>query len=397
MNNVYKTEKPLFKIALTLSIIFWLALIVGTVGVALIYILFFFLFYLFAQSAFISYLKGTAVKITPEQFPDLYERIAACCTRLDIDQKPDAYLLHGDGIFNAFATRFLGRNFIALYSDVVDALDDRPGALNFYIGHELGHIQRGHLKWGPILAPALVLPLLGAGYSRAREYTCDHYGFACCMDVDDASYGLAALAAGATRWRTINTNEYAAQSDVSGRFWMSLHELIGDYPWLVKRMARLNSLKSNQAANFPRRNFFAWIFAVFVPRFGVGGGASVLVTFAMIGILAAVAIPAYSDYTTKAHVIAGWSLTENVRAQVLDYAATNRAWPESNTAINLPPQSEQYGPNINTILVGEGGAITVAFTTGKSLVIDPYVVDEELYWQCKSDTIQEKYFPAECK
>lgn len=152
MDLVYGKERPLFVVSLLISLIFWLAVILGTLGVALVYIVFFFIFYLFVQSAFISHLKGTAVKITEEQFPDLYQRVQACCDKIGLNPAPDAYLLHADGVFNALATRFLGRNFIALYSDVVDALESHPGAVNFYIGHELGHIHRksyGHRSCFP--------------------------------------------------------------------------------------------------------------------------------------------------------------------------------------------------------------------------------------------------------
>ena len=195
MELVYKKERTLFIISAVIATVLWLAFIVGTLGVALVYILLALLIYLFAQSAFISYLKGTAVRITPGQFPDLHQRVVQACTKLGMEKIPEAYLLHGNGIFNAFATRFLGRNFIALYSDIVDALASRPDALDFYIGHELGHIHRRHLVWAPLLWPARILPLLGAAYSRAREYTCDLYGLACCKDPQDACYGLAALAA----------------------------------------------------------------------------------------------------------------------------------------------------------------------------------------------------------
>ena len=171
MNLVYGKEKALFIIALIISLIVWLGVIAGTFGIALIYIFFFFIFYLFAHSAFISYLKGTGVKITAEQFPDLHQAVNACAQKLDMKEVPDAYLIHADGAFNALATRFLGRNFIVLFSDVADALKDNPDAINFYIGHELAHIKRKHLTWGPVLSPALLLPLLGAAYSRAREYT----------------------------------------------------------------------------------------------------------------------------------------------------------------------------------------------------------------------------------
>lgn len=71
MDLLYKNEKPLFIINLIISLLIWIILIFGTVGVALIWILFFFIFYLFVQSGLIAYLKGTAVKITPDQFPDL--------------------------------------------------------------------------------------------------------------------------------------------------------------------------------------------------------------------------------------------------------------------------------------------------------------------------------------
>src|SRR5690348_13083971 len=100
---LYKNEKTLFGIALTISLIAWSALILGTLGIALIYALFFFIAYLFAQSGLISYLRGTATRITEEQFPDLHQRIVQCCQKLKLENVPDAYLLHAGGVFNAFA------------------------------------------------------------------------------------------------------------------------------------------------------------------------------------------------------------------------------------------------------------------------------------------------------
>ena len=106
---VYPNESPLFAISLVISVVFWLVVLVGTLGAALLCALLFFVFYLFAQSAVIAYIKGTGVKITPQQFPDLHERLTACCRRLGIDTVPETYLLHGDGAFNAFATTTVRR------------------------------------------------------------------------------------------------------------------------------------------------------------------------------------------------------------------------------------------------------------------------------------------------
>jgi hypothetical protein len=207
-----------------------------------------------------------------------------------------SYLINGGGILNAFATRFLGRHFVVLYSNVVDAMENSPEAINFYIGHELGHIQRKHLQWGPYIWPASILPLLGAAYSRAREYTCDQFGRACCNGSQSAVQGLVALAAGEKRWATLSVPAYLEQTKDSSGFWMSFHELVADYPWLVKRAARLD----NPAYSSPMRNPLAWLLALFMPRFGFGGGMGGMVAMvAIIGILSAIAVPAYHDYTKR--------------------------------------------------------------------------------------------------
>lgn len=299
MDLVYGKEKTLFALLLLLAIPIWLAIIVGTLGMALLYLLAGFVVYLFAQSGLIAYLKGNTVVISPTQFADLHERIQQCAKRLDMEA-PQGFLLHGGGIFNAFATRFLGRNYIALYSDVVDALEDRPDAMNFYIGHELGHVKRRHLLWGTLLLPVKWLPLLGAAYARSCESTCDRHGLACCQHAEDACFGLAALAAGGKRWKTLKQEEYANQAREHAGFWMSFHELCSDYPWLSKRMSALLQLAQKREPQMPGRNPLAYLFALCVPRVAVPGAGGGLVMVAFIGILAAIAIPAYEGYKAKA-------------------------------------------------------------------------------------------------
>lgn len=304
MNLVYKRETALFVISALLSLIIWSALLIGTFGALLIYLAFAYLIYLFVQSAFISHIKGTGVKLSPRQFPDLFERLLECCKTLDLESVPDAYILNADGLLNALATKFLRKHYVVLYSDVVDALQKKPASLSFYIGHELGHITRAHLRWSSFLWPSSIFPLLGAAYSRAREYTCDRHGMACCENGTEAAYGLAVLAAGTQQWEKLNIEDYAAQSRETGGFWMSLHELTGTYPWLCKRMEQIRTLGNRTEPQYPRRNFFSWLLAVFIPNVGVGGGggASFLIIVAIIGVMAAVALPAFQDYIKTANM-----------------------------------------------------------------------------------------------
>jgi hypothetical protein len=82
---VYPRERTLGPITLVLGVLAWLVIVVGTVGIALVYLLIGFLFYLFAQSALIAWLRGNGVLLSAQQLPDLRERFDACCAKLGID------------------------------------------------------------------------------------------------------------------------------------------------------------------------------------------------------------------------------------------------------------------------------------------------------------------------
>lgn len=401
MNLIYKNEKTLFGIMVGVSLLIWAALVIGTLGMALVYVLLFFVSYCFAQSALVSYLKGTGVQITPTQFPDLHQRIESCCQRLGVEQAPEAYVLQMGGVFNAFATRFLGHHFIVLYSDVVDALEERPDAINFYIGHEIGHIKRQHLRWSALLAPAAWLPLLGAAYARAREYTCDRHGFHACDDLKSAQVGLAALAAGGKRWRQLSTSNYAAQSQQSGGFWMSFHELVGDYPWLVKRMAVVRGLAQGTEVTPPARHGLAYALALFVPRLGVGGAGSVLALVALIGVLAAVAIPAYGDYTAKARMAQAVTVGHEATAAVERYFYANGRGPTTLEQAGYAMADPSHA--VQDITVDPGNGVVRVFPAdlnyrGKAIAFTPRVDENKhVVWQCASADIPQRVLPTECR
>jgi Zn-dependent protease with chaperone function/Tfp pilus assembly protein PilE len=323
---VYKNEPTLFVIHFILSTICWLALIILSIGTVAFYALAFFIGYLFVQSALIAHLKGNGVKINPRQFPDLYKRYVYCCKILDLTVYPDAYLINGNGLLNAFATRFLGRNFVVLNSNVVEGLAEQPEVINFYLGHELGHVKRKHLQWGVFLWPASFMPLIGAAYSRAREYTCDQFGRACCANGAAALKGLIALSAGEKLWAAVDIPAYLKQAEESSGFWMSFHELVSDYPWLVKRAARMN----NPGTIAPSRDICAWILALFIPRFGCGGAIGGLILIVAIsGILAAIAVPQFNTYRTSALNSAAVNELKNAKTSVESYYVEYRVYPET--------------------------------------------------------------------
>ncbi|WP_458072094.1 M48 family metalloprotease [Rhodanobacter sp. BL-MT-08] len=395
---VYRNETTLRAIALALSIIIWLALLVGTVGAVIVYVLLFALFAVVAHSALIAHLRGNAVRISAKQMPDLYQRLYRCAAQLGVQPVPDAYLINGNGLLNAFATRFLGRNFVVLLSDVVDSMEERPGALDFYIGHELGHLKRKHLTWGKILAPALFLPLIGAAYSRAREYTCDRHGLAVCENPEDAQFGLAALAAGKRRWKNVDLQEFSASAAISPGFWMSLHELVGDYPWLNKRQAWLRALPENGKPRLGKRNPFAFFFSMLLPRvpgLGIGGGVIVV---AYVAILAAIAIPAYQDYINRTAAMTATTESLPYRTAIVSYAISHQQWPTSLDQIGLSaPVADR---TIETVELQSNGQLQLNFKAPTlhqhPLLFTPTVERGSITWRCSSD-MPAKWLPPSCK
>ncbi len=95
----------------------------------------------------------------------------------------------------------------------------------------------------------------------------------------------------------MNTQAYIAQTEQTGGFWMSLNELTADYPWLCKRVARI---EQDGQTNFPRRSIWAWIVATFIPNTGFGLLGAVIVYVYLLIFLVPLGIAAYSTYAEGA-------------------------------------------------------------------------------------------------
>ncbi|MEO8908811.1 MAG: M48 family metallopeptidase [Gemmatimonadaceae bacterium] len=148
-----------------------------TAGVLIFYVILLTLIYLLVHGLFIGHLRGNGIRVSPTQFPELNAMANAHARQLGMDETPAIFVLQSGGVLNALATRFLERNFVVLYSQVLALATQRgESAVSFVLGHELGHIQRKHLTKRMLLYPAMAIPFLGSAYSRGCEYTCDAFG-----------------------------------------------------------------------------------------------------------------------------------------------------------------------------------------------------------------------------
>ena len=100
-----------------------------------------------------------------------------------------------------------------------------------------------------------------------------------------------------------------------------------------------------------------------------------MIVVAIIGILAAVAIPAYQDYTVRAKVTEGLSLASAGKTAVSEYFSANGVLPTDNTNAGMALPDQISGNSVDNVTVSTDGLITVVFSTntivGKTLTLEP--------------------------
>lgn len=231
------------------------------------YVVLFLVFLFFRLGVLIGYIKGNAIKLSKDQFPDIYEMAVRQSALLGLNNVPSVYIMQSGGALNAFATRFMGANYIVLYSEVVEtAYEQDKSLLEFIIGHELGHVKRNHLLKRLLLFPSLIVPFLGAAYSRACEYTCDRIGFS--LAPGGVKAGLLVLASGRSIYKKVNVDEYINQGRAEGGFWKWFAEKTSSHPNLSKRIAVFEQepVLNDKAPVEPKKAYVPSDYSKFMPQ-----------------------------------------------------------------------------------------------------------------------------------
>ncbi len=129
-----------------------------------------------------------------------------------------------------------------------------------------------------------------------------------------------------------------------------------------------------------------------------------MIVVAIIGILAAIAIPAYQDYTIRAQVSEGINLASGAKAAISEYFMDKGAMPLNNAEAGLEAAANitgNYASNVNVA----AGVVTVTYNgpdvnaqiAGQTLTLTPNANAGSVDWTCQRGTLAAKHVPSACR
>jgi type IV pilus assembly protein PilA len=141
-----------------------------------------------------------------------------------------------------------------------------------------------------------------------------------------------------------------------------------------------------------------------------------MIVIAIIGILAAIAIPAYQNYTIRAQVTEGLTLADGWKTAISEYYANTGCWP---AIANLTGTCNSVGKYEQAVTVTTGGVIQIQYgnqanakINGCNLALVPWTnANNDVIWQCGlataptaatagpgtgSNTVSAQFLPQSC-
>lgn len=132
-----------------------------------------------------------------------------------------------------------------------------------------------------------------------------------------------------------------------------------------------------------------------------------MIVIAILGILLAIAIPAYSDYTVRARVSEGLNVAAAAKSAVSETRLSRGTFPANNTAAGLA--ATIASTFVTSVLVSGAGNITITYNTaagkipeltvggGNTIIMVPTFSENTVRWECTTGAVESKFRPARCR
>jgi len=128
-----------------------------------------------------------------------------------------------------------------------------------------------------------------------------------------------------------------------------------------------------------------------------------MIVVAIIGILAAIALPAYQDYTARSQAAEALTSTGGIRADLAVFRAENNAWPATGSQVHTDAAAldGKYFNAGNVSLADGTGVISVAYQTGslatQTMTLTPTLTGNQIAgWTCAGLT-NPSHIPSGCR
>ncbi len=129
-----------------------------------------------------------------------------------------------------------------------------------------------------------------------------------------------------------------------------------------------------------------------------------MIVVAIIGILAAIALPAYQDYTARAKVTEGLTLASSAKVAVAEYYTSENVMPATSASAGIAATIKTE--NVEGLVVGASGAIQISYSakivaplnTAATLTLTPSIANGAISWNCTRGTaMPAQIVPANCR
>jgi type IV pilus assembly protein PilA len=126
-----------------------------------------------------------------------------------------------------------------------------------------------------------------------------------------------------------------------------------------------------------------------------------MIVIAILGILLAIAIPAYNDYTIRARVSEGLNVAASAKTAVSETRLSGNSFPSTNAAAGLPATiASTY---VTSVVVSGNGQITITYrnidpqVNGSTIILEPTFATGTVRWTCTGGTVAARFRPQNCR